>query len=454
MQSTDNIQDSQIIHEHQTISETIRVLKHSLPLSNILASILEKVFSVITQAEFGVVMIWDQSSGLFRPWATYGCDPVVIKRTGLRAGESITGKVYEEGIPVLLNSRQEIECAMENIRSGNCFILDRALGHEYKPACTIAAPISVVAQKFGVLILHSFVEGHQFDQADIPFVQSMADLMAIAIEYSRQVAKADIIHQTHEAEQLRSEMMAALSHELRMPLTTIKGYSTLLLMDEVHWENTQINEYLHLIDEECDNMQSMIKTILDSSLIDVNQLSIESQPLHLENITRQVANEIQRQTSNHQLIVDLSPSLPMVAADSRWIKQVFRNILDNAVKYSPNGGLIVIHGEVRKDDVVISIADQGIGISPEDLIPIFEKYFRVRNTSTRNIPGTGLGLPISRAIVEVHGGRIWADSKLGQGTTVFFSLPILNIKTKPPTPLNKQNEIDFDLYYGNEEGMK
>jgi two-component system sensor histidine kinase VicK len=114
---------------------------------------------------------------------------------------------------------------------------------------------------------------------------------------------------------------------------------------------------------------------------------------------------------------------PIVDADPHWIKQVFRNILDNAVKYSIDGGLIVIKGEVRPSDVVISISDQGIGISPEDLIPLFKKYFRVNSASTIHIAGTGLGLPIARAIVEAHGGRIWAESKLGEGTTLHFSLP-------------------------------
>lgn len=431
MQSTDEIKDHYTLRGQQAIAAAIQILKRDLPLSETLDALLAEIFHVIRAAEFGVVMIWDQSSGLFRPWASYGCDATMIKRVGLRAGESITGRVYEEGIACLLGTRAEVDRATENMRPGNYAILTRALGREFRANCSIAAPVSVNAQKFGVLILESFSEGCQLTGLDIPFFQSMADLMAIAIEYSRQVARADLIRQTREAEQLRSEMMATLSHELRMPLTTIKGYATMLLMDEVQWSRTQINGYLRLIDEECESMQSMIRTILDSSLLDVNRLSIEAQPLRLEKIAHQVANEIQRETTSHRLIVDLSPALPLVNADARWIKQVFRNILDNAVKYSPNGGLIVIHGEVRKEDVVISIADQGIGISPEDLIPIFEKYFRVRNHNTRSIPGTGLGLPIARAIVEVHGGRIWADSKLGQGTTVYFSLPILKINTGP-----------------------
>ena len=122
-------------------------------------------------------------------------------------------------------------------------------------------------------------------------------------------------------------------------------------------------------------------------------------------------------------MVDFATTFPILEFDTRWIKQVFRNILDNALKYSPEGGLIVIRGEVRLYDVVIMVADQGIGISPENLIPLFERYYRVRSTANLHIPGTGLGLPIARAIVEAHGGRIWAESKLSEGTTIYFSLP-------------------------------
>jgi K+-sensing histidine kinase KdpD len=452
MHETDEIQD-RLVFQQQAIVEAVRILRASMQLPEALDLILADIFPVLPQVEFGVVMIWEQSAGLFRPWASYGCDPQLIKRVGLRAGESITGKVFEEGISLLFNQRREVEQAMENLRPGNFSILTRAVGHEFKASCVVAAPIAVEGQKFGVLILESFRAGHCFDPEDVPFVQTMADAMAVAIEYSRQVAKADIIRQTREAEQLRSELMATLSHELRMPLTTIKGYATMLLMDEILWESAQINEYLHLIDDECDGMQAMIKTILESSMFDANQFPLESQPLQLEKTARQVANEIQRQTGSHRLIVDFLPSFPLVSADARWIKQVFRNILDNAVKYSPNGGLIVIHGEARAKDVVVSIADQGIGISPEDLIPIFEKYYRVRNTHTRNVPGTGLGLPIARAIVEVHGGRIWADSKLGQGTTVYFSIPILKIDTGPLDELKSRPDEDFDPCAGEESGL-
>ncbi len=444
MQPADQVNVDRLIREHQVLAEVVRELKNPIPLLELLDLILKKTSSVLTQAEFGALMVWDQSAGLFRPWGSYGCDSAAFKRIGLRSGESITGKVYEEGKPILLGSPEEVASAMENMRPGNRAIFARALGHEAKPVCTIAVPVAVAGQKFGVLVCESFQEMHHVSAEDIPFLQSMADLIALGINRSRLEARADAIRQTREAERLRSEMMATLSHELRMPLTTIKGYSTMLLMDEVEWSRSQISEYLQLIDDECESMQAMITGILDSSLLDVNQLAIEPQPLHLQNIVYAVATEVQRQTSTHRLIVDLSASFPLVNADPRWIKQVFRNILDNAVKYSPNGGLIVMHGEARREDVVISIADQGIGISPEDMIPLFEKYFRVRNIHTRSIPGTGLGLPIARAIVEVHGGHIWAESKLGQGTTIYFSLPVAKAQTGPlPAPEEQNHDEDL-----------
>jgi signal transduction histidine kinase len=274
-----------------------------------------------------------------------------------------------------------------------------------------------------VLVLETLRGPIDFTETDLPFVQTLADLIALTIDRARLEAEADAVRDAQQAERLRSEVMATLSHELRTPLAAIKGYSTALLLDEVDWPDEKRHEFLRLIDGECDNLQAMISDILDSALIDVGQLAIEHQPVRLERLAHEVADEMQRRADSHHLIVDFPPGFPIVDADPRRVRQVVRNILDNAIKYSPNGGLIVMRGEVRPKDVVVSIADQGVGISPEDLIPLFEKYFRVKAPTGYHVAGTGLGLPVARAIVEAHGGRIWAESKVGQGTTLYFSLP-------------------------------
>jgi signal transduction histidine kinase len=277
--------------------------------------------------------------------------------------------------------------------------------------------------RYGVLVLETLHGPAEFTESDLPFVQTLADLIAMAIDRARLEAEADLNHAEREADRLRSEVMATLSHELRTPLTAVKGYTTALLMEELSWTDERLHEFLGLIDEACDNLQEMIGDILDSSLIDAGQLTIELQPVRLERLAREVADEMQLRSQAHRLIVDFPASFPIIDADPRWIRQVFRNILDNAIKYSPDGGLIMIRGDVRQHDIVVSIADQGVGIAPEDLAMLFERYFRVRSAAGYHVAGTGLGLPVSRAVVEAHGGRIWAESKPRQGTTLFFSLP-------------------------------
>jgi signal transduction histidine kinase len=406
------------------LAEVAKTLVSPLELSDLLDAVMKKIPGVIEAAEIGLVMLWDQSTGLFRPVASFGFNPKTIKEFGLQMGESITGKVYCQGIAQILCTPGEVDQAMDDMRPGNRAIFIRSLETDRSLLCTLAAPICAHDQKYGVLILGTLCGPTVFTEHDLPFVQTLADLIALAIDRARLEDQADAVRQAQQVERMRSEIMAILSHELRLPLTEIEGYSSALLLDEVHWDANKQRQFLTQIDEECRHMEAMLRNILDSSLIDVDQLVIEREPVRLQYIARDVASEIQRRTEKHQILVDFPTDFPILEADPHWIKQVFRNILDNSIKYSPDGGLIVIRAEVRARDVMITVADQGIGISPEDLIPLFEKFFRVRSRPNLRVPGTGLGLPIARAITEAHGGHIWVESKIGEGTSLHFSLPL------------------------------
>lgn len=404
------------------LTEVAKTLAAPLDLPDLLGAVVDKLADVLESAELGVIMLWDNSSGLFRPAASFGYNLQDIRGIGLRAGESITGKVYDEGAPRLLNSATEVAEAMADMRPANRSTLIRALNTEDLPRSALAAPLCVGERKFGVLVLEILRGTARFTANDLSFVQTLAELIALAIDRSRLTSEAATARDLRQADRLRSEVLATLSHELRTPLASIKGYSTALLLEEINWSDEKRREFLRLIDVECDNLQAMLSDILDSSLIDMGQLVIEREPVRLERIAHEVADEMQSHTELHRLAMDL-PDFPILDVDPRRIKQVIRNILDNAIKYSPEGGLVVIRGQVRSKDVVVSISDQGVGISPEDLIPLFEKYFRVKSPTGYHVAGTGLGLPVARAIVEAHGGRIWAESKVGQGTTLYFSLP-------------------------------
>jgi K+-sensing histidine kinase KdpD len=405
------------------LTEIAKTLTLPLELPELLNAVIQKIIGVIEPAEVGAVMLWDQPAGLFRSAAAFGYDSQALSELGLRAGEAITGKVFDDGVGRLVSTPEEVAEEMADIRPSNRAAISRALGSEALPRCTLAAPIQVGSYKYGVLVLETIQGPTVFSQGDLPFLQTISDLIALAIDRDRLAAQADEVREERRAERMRSEVLATLSHELRMPLTAIQGYSSALLLDEVDWSEEKREKFLRMIEEESENMQSMLKDILDSSLIDVDQLILERQPVRLQNLARDMAEEMQHRTETHHIIVDFPEKFPILEIDPRWTKQVFRNILDNAIKYSPEGGLIVIRGEERPSDVVIMIADQGIGISSEDLIPLFERYFRVRSVASLHIPGTGLGLPIARAIVEGHSGRIWAESNLGEGTTIYFTLP-------------------------------
>jgi K+-sensing histidine kinase KdpD len=410
--------------ELEALTEVAKVLVSAIELSDLLDTVMQTIVGVLKQANIGAIMLWDQAAGVFRAPTAFGYNLEILRKIDLREGESITGKVFQSGEATFFSSSTEVIWAMENMRPYNREIMAQAIGSEQLPQTAIAAPITAGDRRFGVLVLEALDPREPFRAENTPFVQILADLVALAMDRDRLKKHADATREARQAERFRSEIMATLSHELRMPLSMIKGYASALLMEELNWKPEKHREFLDLIENACDDMEVMIRDILDTALIEVDQLNLEPQLIHIQEIAGEIAYEIKHRSPGHRPVVDFPARFPCVIADPRWIKQVFRNILDNAVKYSPNGGLIVIQGEVREKDVVISVSDQGVGISSEDLIPIFEKYFRVRNESTLHISGTGLGLAIARSIIEAHEGHIWIESKENEGTTVFFSLPI------------------------------
>jgi signal transduction histidine kinase len=159
------------------------------------------------------------------------------------------------------------------------------------------------------------------------------------------------------------------------------------------------------------------------SQIEAGALRIAKEPTQLRQLIREIVDEMRMRTEAHYFVVDLPAELPRVLIDPRRIRQVLHNLIGNAIKYS-KGGQISVACEVEADHVVVSVADQGEGIQPQFIDKIFERFFQVDGASTRRVGGSGLGLSISRGIVEAHGGRIWVESVVGQGSTFRFTLPL------------------------------
>jgi signal transduction histidine kinase len=285
-------------------------------------------------------------------------------------------------------------------------------------------PLIAEQHAIGVLVLLSLHQLRGFRESDVDFLQRVADLLTLAIENMQLREELHEAQALGEANRLKAELISTLAHEMRTPLTSIKGYSTALLLPEASFGPETQHEFLQIIDQECDTLETLIHDLLESSIIDAGFLKLEIQPVVLPRIIQAVAHEMARRTEEHRFLVDSATPFPIVEADPDRITQVLRNLLDNAIKYSPEGGLIIVRAEDSPDEVIVSVADQGLGIAPEHLHQLFDKFFRARTGLAQHVVGSGLGLPICHAIVESHGGRIWAESVVGQGTTFYFTLPL------------------------------
>lgn len=226
-----------------------------------------------------------------------------------------------------------------------------------------------------------------------------------------------------ELDEMKSQLLSTVSHELRTPLASIKGFATTLLRQDVEWDEATRREFLAIIDEESDRLSELIGNLLDMSRLEAGTLRVEPEATDLERLIQETAAEFQVMTHSHLIRASLPASLPLVWADPRRARQVLRNLVENAIKYSPQGGPITLSAQVQGDSVQVSVADRGIGLEPQQLERIFDRFYQVDSASTRRVGGSGLGLSICKAIVEAHGGRIWAESRPGQGSTFHFTLP-------------------------------
>ncbi len=252
-------------------------------------------------------------------------------------------------------------------------------------------------------------------------IQSVVGVLRPALE-SRLATAAEHDRLVEEAQHLKLDAISMLSHEMRTPLASIKGYATALLLEEAEWDDETTREFLEIIDQESDRLARLIGAILESASFDANSVRIEREPILLPLVVRRVVERSMIRAPRHRYTISFPAEFPVIEADSERVDQVLTNLVDNAVKYSPEGSTITVTGRVQGGEVIVCVRDEGEGLEPEDVKKLFERFFRA-SSNRKRIAGTGLGLPISASIVRAHGGRIWASSEPGKGTTLTFTLP-------------------------------
>jgi K+-sensing histidine kinase KdpD len=406
------------------IENVTGILTTGTDLETALQQTLDYIVSKIQAADISIIWGFDPPAEQLVPRNASGIDTGTIAELQTKPGTGIVGRVFLTGKRELYPSDKDLQSEEANIPK---IPESKHLGLLYSGS-TVCLPLNTDTNKYGVLAFLNPGNKTGFRLNSISFFQTIANCLTMAMERAEFIKGLKAKELSGMDDRYRAGLIPTLVHEMRTPLTSIKGYATALQMEDLNFSTETQREFLEFIDKECDTLEGLISDYLESSAIDAGKMEINLQPVRLTHLAAKAAEDIGRRFPRHSLVVDIAPEFPLIYADPERIFQVLRQLLDNAAKYSPNGGLIVLQGKVEEDRVIISVSDEGVGIKPEDLNHLFERFFRAKLDSGNEsrIVGTGLGLPISRAIVEAHNGRIWAESQLGQGSKFCFSLPVNN----------------------------
>lgn len=276
-------------------------------------------------------------------------------------------------------------------------------------------PIRAGVRPRGLLILR----GVRFSRETL---EAIAGLVSVSIDRTQALEEVARVQAAKESERLRTLMMDSIAHELKTPLTGIKGSVTTLLSSNSITEEDR-RELLTVINEEVDRLNHLVTQAVEMAQLDAQEVHMTFRPERLTDLIDDAIEASAGTLDGHRVEIKLPPELPPVRADRSFIAKVLSNLLENAAKYSGPGSPIFVSAEQRSGVVAISVADRGIGIDAAEQPLIFDRFYRVRSQS-HYTSGTGMGLSISRAILEAHHGDITVTSQPGQGSVFTFTLPI------------------------------
>jgi PAS domain S-box-containing protein len=364
-----------------------------------------------------------------REMASLGLAWSYIYRQPLVVGEGIIGQVVSTGYPSLtqnLGTAQPVAPGLEG-------------GYHAAPmklASLLILPLRTRREMLGALVIAANDPDRAMTDEKLPLAEILAERAALAIEnaklYTEQV---DARRKVEDLSRLKDEFLSIASHELRTPVTSIKGYTqlakTLIRENDLHTSE----EYLDIALDQIDRMSRLILELLDVSRIETGRLEIRREPIPWTAFVSDVVHRHPTALSERQFQLNVPVGHKRVLGDRDRLEQVLGNLMENAVKYSPDGSEILVSVDDRGDQLVTSVADRGIGIPTDELGQVFERFHRGRQVSSTNYGGLGLGLYITKQIVERHGGTIWVESREGLGTTFSFSLPVAPAIEQMPVPV-------------------
>ncbi len=376
--------------------------------------------------------IWDEAAQALRFYyldASPALDVVEAQRAALppgavlrtdslevKPGQMWAGRAFAEQRPLYSRDAAATDPA------------NAALYHAFGVTAILAAPITAGAKQLGVLVVYA-PRAPIFADSDLELLALLADQAAVVLESRALIDEAARVRAREEAARLKDDFLSSAAHDLRTPLTTLLGQAQLLERRAVRdrLPADYVTGFGRLV-ASARHLSALVHELLDASRAQRGRLLGARETIDLAAIAREAT--AQRSTERHAVLLE-APEPVVGRFEPVRVRQLIDNLVENAVKYSPAGGEVRVCVWPEGSQARLSVADRGIGIPPEDLPGLFERYHRGRNVDDRRFSGLGLGLYICRAVAEQHGGRIWAESTLGEGTTIHVALPLLADESVP-----------------------
>ncbi len=355
----------------------------------------------------------------------------------LRAGAGDVGQIMVlEGRSIRFDAESLVARSARTrqsfIENDVCKIVD-FLPHPLLPhtQAEMAIPLIVGSQLVGVMDLQSDQVGF-FSEEAMHVQRTLASQIAVAVQNATMYAdQVETSSKLRQVDKLKSEFLASMSHELRTPLNSIIGFADVLLEGLDGDLNDRMEQDVRLIRDSGAHLRDLIGEILDMSKIEAGRMELRYEEIDM----RQLANDILAtahplvQEKDLELILDISDDVGNITADRTRLRQVLWNIMGNAIKFTEKGS-VTLSMQTNGDMLRVAIRDTGIGIKPEDIAVVFEQFRQVDGSLNRSVGGTGLGMPITKKLIEIHGGEIGVDSVSGQGSTFWFTIPKQPVQTQ------------------------
>jgi two-component system sensor histidine kinase KdpD len=285
------------------------------------------------------------------------------------------------------------------------------------------------------------LERVEADPRQAALFSAFCDQIALAIERAGLAREAAHAVALRESDRLKDTLLGSVTHDLRTPLASIKAAASSLLRGDISWSAPERQELLESIDTSADRLNRLVGNLLDLSRLEAGVAQPNLDWMLISDVIAAVLDrlDLAGQTRGYNIRIEEPENLPLVLMDHEQIEQTLTNLIENAIKYSPQGSVIRVRVSTSETELIVAVSDQGIGIPRRELEAIFNKFYRVKQARLPWAPGrpptgTGLGLAICASIIRAHGGRIWAESTPGEGATLTFTLPLARERPQGALP--------------------